>query len=157
MRGPPVANAPSLAFPCPLRALRNRVTFAGSHPCAANALCGSYPVEPNCGCQTVAVDGNRWRPSAARRWAKNLIFFALSTVGDQQRPCLNRFDSGWRYQIRPYFTDFFRRRLIDWLTGPHAFFRAGDAPLFRTFEDLVEAIGGPRLKVAEHSVCRGPR
>ncbi len=37
------------------------------------------------------------------RSSESLIFLAFSTVGDHAQPCLNRFDSRWRYQSRCEF------------------------------------------------------
>jgi hypothetical protein len=58
------------------------------------------------GCQTVAVEVNRSRPSSTRRRSKFLILQAFLTVVGRWQPCLNRFDSRWRYQKRPILRAF---------------------------------------------------
>ena len=61
------------------------------------------------------------------------------------------FDSRWRYHKRPYFTDFFRSRSLDWPTfGPRARLGTNSVALFCTLKDRVEPIGGLCFEIAEH-------
>jgi hypothetical protein len=55
----------------------------------------------------VAVGCNRQRPVVTQRDHKASILRTRETDRDPQRPLFDRFDSRWRYQIRPDFAGLF--------------------------------------------------